>query len=199
MRLLTARLRREMAGPADQHPPCPAAVVQGPRHASARARSRRARAWLHGAFRDRRNRRRADHRAGRRAGAGRRQRGRLAARVLKAEHQLYPLALRLVAEGKAMDGQRHARCSPAWRRRPRRATRAAASRRRSLRGDDRPRGAGALHALNAILRPATKLPHPPSACPAVRSRSEPHQLETCQRCTVPPANVASKIADASTA
>ena len=54
MRMLTAPLRREMAGPDDQHPPCPAAVLQGPRHASPRARGRRAHPWLHGAFRDRR-------------------------------------------------------------------------------------------------------------------------------------------------
>ena len=35
----------------------------------------------------------------------------LAARVLKAEHQLYPLALRLVAEGRARIAATAARCS----------------------------------------------------------------------------------------
>ena len=102
-----AVVRRPMAGAHAQHPPCPAARVQGPAHARARARSRREDARRDRAFRDPGNGFRPDHRAGGGAGARGDTPRRLAARVLEAEHRIYPQALRQVAEGRVrvVDGR----------------------------------------------------------------------------------------------
>ena len=95
------RVHRALGGPPDQHPPLPSARLPGAAHARARPRRRREDPWLHGAFRRAGTRRRPDHRAGRRPGARTTRRILLGARVLRAEHALYPLALRLVASGDA--------------------------------------------------------------------------------------------------
>ena len=95
-----AVVRRALGRTDDQHPSVAAAAVHGPPHAPAGARGRRARPWLHGAFRHARARCRADHRAGRGAGAGSDTEETLAARVLRQEHALYPMALQLVASGR---------------------------------------------------------------------------------------------------
>ena len=65
----TARVRRKLGRPDDQHPPVAAAAFSRHRHAPAGARRRRPRPWLHGAFRCAGARCRADHRPGRGAGA----------------------------------------------------------------------------------------------------------------------------------
>lgn len=69
-----AGLRQSLRGPAGQYPSFAAAGVSRPAYAYAYACAgpghRRARAWLHGAFRDARARPRPHHRAGLRAGAG---------------------------------------------------------------------------------------------------------------------------------
>ncbi len=75
----------------------------------------------------------------------------LAARVLKAEHELYPLALRLVAEGKASDGRRPHDFRQSERRRQRRKQPAVLA--GLVERGTRSRGAGAVHALAEILRP----------------------------------------------
>ena len=93
---------------------CPRSAASTP---IAGARGRRALAWLHGAFRARRGRCRADHRPGRGAGAADDTPETLAARVLALEHRCYPQALELVASGRArvvdervlIDGAEHAR------------------------------------------------------------------------------------------
>ncbi len=107
MRILTTPFVEKWQGRLINIHPCAAAVLQGARHAPARARGRRAHPWLHGAFRDRRR-----STTGRSSPRPRCRcwpataRQALAARVLKAEHQLYPLALRLVAEGRAQVRER---------------------------------------------------------------------------------------------
>ena len=87
----------------------------------------------------------------------------LAARVLKAEHELYPLALRLVAEGKVrMEGGRTIFADID-----------ASARGRSLIvagswQDERPRGTGALH---AVTRPEARTSMRRCFCCAMRSRA----------------------------
>ena len=94
-------LRREMARPDDQHPPCPAAIVQGSRHT---CRALDAGVRIHGCTVHFVTPETDDGPIIAQAAVpvliGDAEET-LAARVLKAEHQLYPLALRLVAEGKA--------------------------------------------------------------------------------------------------
>ena len=95
MRILTPWFVERWHGPDAQHPPLAAARLPGPRHAPAGARGRRAHPRLHGAFRRARARCRADHRAGRGAGAaGRHAKRRSPPACSRQEHVLYPLALR---------------------------------------------------------------------------------------------------------
>ena len=96
-----AVVRAAMAGPAHQHPPRPAAGLQGPRHPCPRAGGRRQRTRRDRAFRRARDGFRADHRAGQRCRCSPGDtEATLAARVLAVEHRIYPEALRLVAEGR---------------------------------------------------------------------------------------------------
>ena len=101
MRILTpgfvARYRERML---NIHPSLLPAFP-GLRYARAGARRGRQGAWLHGAFRDRRARPRADRVAGGGAGARRTTTPRaLAARVLEQEHVIYPRAVRWFLEGR---------------------------------------------------------------------------------------------------
>ena len=91
------RLCRAVARADPQHPSLAAARPQGPSHPRAGARRSARRTRLHGPFRHRPSRRRADRRPGASPRAAGDDADRLAGRVLIEEHRIYPQALDAVA------------------------------------------------------------------------------------------------------